>query len=219
MKKARLTQEKGRGRKIQMNTNGKIPATPNKHKRKKRNPTGIMGYSVHVLYDGYSKMTDEGMKANCTCTLIKGRKKIIVDTMTPWDKQRIIDGLAQHNLSPDEIDYVVCTHGHSDHIGNNNLFLNAKHIVGFSLSCKDLYYIHPFETGDLFEREEDIAEPYLWQHVAGSDEPDLQQQNRNKTLELADWIVPGHGPMFRVTPQMKKHAEIAMNPSDNAHYI
>ncbi|XP_067008444.1 metallo-beta-lactamase domain-containing protein 1 isoform X3 [Anabrus simplex] len=215
-----------------------------------------MGYSVHVLYDGYSKMTDEGMKANCTCTLIKGRKKIIVDTMTPWDKQRIIDGLAQHNLSPDEIDYVVCTHGHSDHIGNNNLFLNAKHIVGFSLSCKDLYYIHPFETGepyvidddvkvvptpghtladvsvivntnegiiavtgDLFEREEDIAEPYLWQHVAGSDEPDLQQQNRNKTLELADWIVPGHGPMFRVTPQMKKHAEIAMNPSDNAHYI
>jgi len=51
-----------------------------------------MTYEVHVLYDGYSKMTDEGMVANCTCTLIKGPKLIIVDTMTPWDKEKIITG-------------------------------------------------------------------------------------------------------------------------------
>lgn len=48
-----------------------------------------------------------------------------------------------------DVDYVVCSHGHSDHIGNNNLFLNAKHIVGFSISCKDLYFIHPFDTGEI----------------------------------------------------------------------
>lgn len=47
-----------------------------------------------------------------------------------------------------DVDYVVCSHGHSDHIGNNNLFLSAKHIVGFSVSYKDLYFIHPFETGE-----------------------------------------------------------------------
>jgi len=51
-----------------------------------------MTYDVHVLYDGYSKMTDEGMVANCTCTLIKGPELIIVDTMTPWDKEKIITG-------------------------------------------------------------------------------------------------------------------------------
>jgi hypothetical protein len=52
-----------------------------------------MTYQVHVLYDGYSKTTEEGMVANCTCTLIKGQKHIIVvDTMTPWDKDKIIKG-------------------------------------------------------------------------------------------------------------------------------
>jgi hypothetical protein len=51
-----------------------------------------MAYEVHVLYNGYSKTREEGMVANCTCTLIKGQKYIIVDTMTPWDKENIIKG-------------------------------------------------------------------------------------------------------------------------------
>jgi hypothetical protein len=51
-----------------------------------------MTYEIHVLYNGYSKMTDEGMVADCTCTLIKGPKLIIVDTMTPWDKEKIVAG-------------------------------------------------------------------------------------------------------------------------------
>jgi glyoxylase-like metal-dependent hydrolase (beta-lactamase superfamily II) len=58
-------------------------------------------------------------------------------------------------------------------------------------------------SGDLFEREEDIADPSLWQYVAGSDDPEKQRQNRNKILQIADWIVPGHGPMFKVTEEMK----------------
>jgi glyoxylase-like metal-dependent hydrolase (beta-lactamase superfamily II) len=61
----------------------------------------------------------------------------------------VFAGLGQYGVQCSDIHYVVCTHGHSDHIGNNNLFLNAKHIVGFSISCKDLYVIHPFETGEI----------------------------------------------------------------------
>ena len=53
-------------------------------------------------------------------------------------------GLASHGLQPDNIDHVVCTHGHSDHVGNLNLFLNARHIVGFDVCQKDLYTDHPF---------------------------------------------------------------------------
>lgn len=52
------------------------------------------------------------------------------------------------NLCPNDIQYVVSTHGHSDHIGNNNLFLQAKHIVGFSVSFEDKYYLHPFDKGN-----------------------------------------------------------------------
>ena len=60
-----------------------------------------MSYQVHVLSDGYSRLDGEGsMLANCTCTLIKGPKNVIVDTMTPWDGQVIVAGLGKHGLKP-----------------------------------------------------------------------------------------------------------------------
>lgn len=46
--------------------------------------------------------------------------------------------LKSHGVIPEDINYVVSTHGHSDHIGNNNLFLKAKHIVGFNISDRNL---------------------------------------------------------------------------------
>uniref|UniRef100_A0AAG5DD98 Metallo-beta-lactamase domain-containing protein 1 n=1 Tax=Anopheles atroparvus TaxID=41427 RepID=A0AAG5DD98_ANOAO len=59
-----------------------------------------------------------------------------------------IRGLQEHQLHPDDIDYVVSTHGHSDHLGNNNLFLRAKrHIVGTNISQRNRYYIHDFNAG------------------------------------------------------------------------
>lgn len=79
--------------------------------------------------------------------------------------------------------------------------------------------MHQF-LGDLFEREEDISNPDLWQHIAGSDEPSLQSQNRNRVLQIADWIIPGHGPKFQVSKKMKEDAKCVLNNSDNQfHYI
>jgi glyoxylase-like metal-dependent hydrolase (beta-lactamase superfamily II) len=52
-------------------------------------------------------------------------------------------------------------------------------------------------TGDLFEREEDLTDPSLWRDLGGSENPELQQANREKILAIADYIVPGHGPMFK----------------------
>lgn len=48
---------------------------------------------VIVLFDGYSKQLDDTrMDANCTCTLVRGEKNIIIDTMTAWDRDKIIEG-------------------------------------------------------------------------------------------------------------------------------
>lgn len=192
-------------------------------------------YHVHVLFDGYSKVTEEGMLANCTCTLITGPQNIIVDTMTAWDGQKLKAALENHKLSPNDINWLICTHGHSDHIGCNYLFQNAKHVVGFSYSYKDIYFDFDFSsgqemqidenvkiiptpghtlqdvtvlvenphkgtiaiTGDLFEKEEDLEDESIWK-AAGSDNEELQAKNRKRILELARWIVPGHGPMFEV---------------------
>lgn len=52
--------------------------------------------------------------------------------------------LSKKNLDTTDITHVVCTHGHSDHVGNLNLFTKALHIVGQSISQGDEYIIHSF---------------------------------------------------------------------------
>ncbi|VVC90517.1 unnamed protein product [Leptidea sinapis] len=189
--------------------------------------------AITIIHNGYSFMNNGEMFANCTCTLIKGTHNIIIDTMTAWDSEVILRGLRKENIHPDQIDYVVSTHGHSDHIGNNNLFLKATHIVGFSISHKDKFYIHPFENG-----EEYIINDYvkviptpghtlsdvtvlvtsedrkvhaiagicccLIVHQDGSENPVLQRKNRLMIANMANWIIPGHGPMFKVTPEIRE---------------
>ena len=186
------------------------------------------------------------MKANCSCSLIRNdNHNIIVDSMTPWDGLKIKESLRKYNLEPEQIDFVVSTHGHADHVGNNNLFLNASHIVGFSVSKEDEFYLHPFDegvsyfigeendidkievtptpghtmesvsvivktkdsstvviAGDLFENEEDLKDPQIWLG-AGSENKEQQEIHRLRILGIANYIVPGHGPMFKVTDESK----------------
>ncbi|KAK9738696.1 Metallo-beta-lactamase superfamily [Popillia japonica] len=104
-------------------------------------------YEVVVLFNGYSCNTEGGSQSNCTCTLIKGPKNIIVDTMTAWDGNRLQNALEEQGLKCSDIDYVVCTHGHSDHIGCNYLFQCAMHIVGFCISKNHYYFDFDFSTG------------------------------------------------------------------------
>lgn len=222
---------------------------------------------VIVLFDGYSENGVDGvMNANCTTTLIRGKQTLtIVDTRTAWDGEALVAGsnanlstrfrfrkpppmnlyffsaeLAKHSIRPNEITHVVCTHGHSDHIGCNYLFLDAKvHIVGKSISNRCEYSLHSFEMsdyriddgicvtmtpghtmdsvsvvvehsnlgvvaicGDLFERFEDVADENIWMD-AGSEDRCLQQMHRLRMADLADVIIPGHGPIFSVTDHMK----------------
>lgn len=65
--------------------------------------------------------------------------------MTPWDCEVLLKELKRHHAKPEDINYVVCSHGHSDHIGNLNLFLNAEHFVGSCRSFKHIYYCHDFD--------------------------------------------------------------------------
>ncbi|CAG9761889.1 unnamed protein product [Ceutorhynchus assimilis] len=101
---------------------------------------------LKVLFPGFSEIIqpdNNNTRANCTCTLIKGPPNIIVDTMTAWDGPKLVEALQKNGLSPDDIDYLICTHGHSDHIGCNYLFQKATHIVGFSISHKETYFSSP----------------------------------------------------------------------------
>lgn len=195
-------------------------------------------YKVSVLLVGYGYTdADNRYRADGTCTLISGNgKRILVDTGSPRDKERLLEKLKQHGISPQEINYVVCTHGHVDHVGNLNLFDNAVQMVSHDiLQEQDIYTDLPenfkegapycidgeniqvvctpghtpqdvsvivrgtgFGTvvvcGDLFEHEDDEN---LWREF--SESPDKHRESRQKVLEIADWIVPGHGKMFKVS--------------------
>lgn len=149
--------------------------------------------------------------------------------------------------SPEQIDFLVCTHGHSDHVGNNNLFTTAKaHFLGQCISHKNKYFFHNFKdsaykisddveviatpghtlscvsvivrnatisngsdpatiavVGDLFEKEEDINDKSIWLEAGSENESD-QITNRLKIAEIADIIIPGHGPPFHVTERYRE---------------
>ncbi|KRT82428.1 hypothetical protein AMK59_3223 [Oryctes borbonicus] len=195
---------------------------------------------IIVLFDGYSVNSEQGSQSNCTCTLIKGNKNVIVDTMTAWDGPKLEKAIEENGLKCSDIDYVVCTHGHSDHIGCNYLFQNAIHIVGRCVSKKDVYYNFDFAagkpylidvnirviptpghtlqdvsvlvstdkglyaiTGDLFENKDDEN---LWYRLE-VDDAELQRKYRSEMLRHADFIIPGHGPMF---PAKYKYDQITI---------
>jgi len=191
-------------------------------------------YEVIVLRPGYASWTGPAtQKAGGTITLLRGRYNVIVDTGNPCDRPILVKALASESLRLRDIHYVVCTHGHSDHVGNNSLFPKATFIVSYDISRGDQYTFHNFQkqgpyridddveiiytpghtkqdisvlvrtrrgivavTGDLFESEKDLTDDQLWHQF--SEYQEEQQESRRKILDVADYVVPGHGDIFEV---------------------
>jgi len=201
-----------------------------------------MKNNVVVLKEGYSFVSEIGEhKADCSISLVIGsQKNILVDTGLPVDKEFIISALKSHGLEVQNIDVVVGTHGHSDHIGNIGLFPDALLIVSCDICRRDVYLDNkltqdvpyaldadidvmytPGHTGrdvsvvvrdsqhgtvviagDLFESESDIEDANRWIEV--SENLAIQAQSRSRVAAVTDYIVPGHGSMFKLTNNHKK---------------
>lgn len=186
---------------------------------------------------------------------------VLFDTMGPWEKDILVRRLESLKLHVDDIEYLVCSHSHPDHVGNLNLFTKAKkHFVGTSVYSKDIYDLNCFEptgshkynppkatggdtmdvidyeyyaldsylsieptqghtmecislivsncdnygtvglVGDLFENSTDINDDSIWLG-AGSQNPDLQRANRSKIYNKVDFILPGHGEIFKISKE------------------
>ena len=65
-----------------------------------------------------------------TIYLIKlNDQNIMIDTSSKENEKELLKDLAQLNLKPEDINTLIITHSHWDHIGNNDLFKNAKIIT------------------------------------------------------------------------------------------
>ncbi|MHA1144139.1 MAG: MBL fold metallo-hydrolase [Candidatus Helarchaeota archaeon] len=65
--------------------------------------------------------------ARSTVTLIQTEaNNILIDTSREDDEKYIINALRQHDLKPDDINIIINTHCHKDHVENNSLFPSAR---------------------------------------------------------------------------------------------
>lgn len=65
--------------------------------------------------------------------LSNGNRRIVVDTGMPHESHQLIAALAARDLRPSDIQFVVNTHFHLDHVLNNNLF--PKSLIYGSQEC------------------------------------------------------------------------------------
>ena len=154
-------------------------------------------------------------------------KNILVDTGNPQDKEKIIDALKKRKLSPEDINLVIITHFHPDHTGCNYLFEKARFIALGVSFWEDIFDRDPENqrltknlkliptpghsedsatllvktnqgiaacTGDLFWFKGDEKAKLLEEDCFNKK---LFYKNRQRILNLADFIIPGHGKMFK----------------------
>ncbi len=133
--------------------------------------TGTAAPRIDVVLDGFAISTSAGRLAMCEVVLIEGNGadgrpvRILVDPAHVGRRVNLLDALASAGLAAADIDMVVLTHGHWDHVQNIDVFAHAP------------VYLHPDErrycgrphrndwatpawTGDILERMQlrEIAE-------------------------------------------------------------
>jgi glyoxylase-like metal-dependent hydrolase (beta-lactamase superfamily II) len=90
---------------------------------------------LDTLLQGYRIGTDQGDIAFCGINMIEGLdengtlKRILVDTGHAGRRPVLEAELAKRGLTAADIDIVVCTHSHWDHVENLNIFDQAQIVM------------------------------------------------------------------------------------------
>ena len=183
---------------------------------------------VKVLRVGQFQLFEGGggCRARCTVSLIRGGgKNIIVDPGGLGESGEILKLLEGEELTASDVDYVILTHFHPDHVGNMCLFSNATFVDGVEYFRGDFFTFYTGEflltdkvrvvstpghcsnddcsvivegevgvvaiVGDLFWYGQDDEPPFIFDQVS-------LRKSREVILRVADFIVPGHGDLFKV---------------------
>ncbi len=105
-----------------------------------------------------------GDKNSSHVYLVKGEyKNVLIDTGVKGNFPRIVEGLAQAGLKVIDIDLVINTHEHFDHVGSNLFFhessITAAHrFAATKIELQDEYVVHAAKHGEEIIR----AKFHLW---------------------------------------------------------
>ncbi len=139
----------------------------------------------------------EKAQAKVESYLVRGKVKAMIDTGPPQDSMDTIDSLLQSaGLSLGEIDLILHTHGHLDHIGGDSLF-HARGGAQLMIHKKDAVFLEDHgRSFDLFyapgrgEKVQQEKAAFLKEM-----EPELKA---DRLLEDRDLIDLGEGVQLRV---------------------
>lgn len=179
---------------------------------------------VKVLIKGYTSADAEGRTCS-TISLIKDENVVmIIDPGTARSQDVIIEALKKEGVAISDINFVFITHSHIDHYRNIGMFSKAKTLEYFGIWDEDKDGVdwkeeftpniriiktpgHNYDGLTLLVKTEKgiiaICGDVFWKEDFPEDDPyasapEKLKESRKKVLEMADWIIPGHGPMFKV---------------------
>ena len=179
---------------------------------------------VKILVQGYASDDGPEAKACSTITLVKDKDVVMVVDPGTVESQEVIEtALEKEGLIAEDINWVCITHSHIDHYRNIGMFKKAKALEYFGIWDKDndaqewseqftndirikktpghsydsitLFVTTPNGViaicGDVFwKKNYPEIDPY-------ASDPEELENSRRKVLEMADFVVPGHGEMFK----------------------
>lgn len=183
---------------------------------------GKMSARVDVLHAGYAR--SDGVAS--TVGLIRdGSRVIVVDPGMVADRASILEPLDRLGVEPAQVTDVVISHHHPDHTVNIALFPPVRLHDHWAVYQGDQWTDRRAEGATISENVRLIETPghtpqdittlvatadgtvafthlWLFEGMEGDRRAtDLDQLllQRERVLELADLVVPGHGPPFEVT--------------------
>lgn len=176
---------------------------------------------VDVLFTGYV-----GDRVAGTVSLVRDDDAVVVidPGMVP-DRSVILDPLARLGVRPADVTDIILSHHHPDHSMNIALFPEVRVHDHWAVYERDIWTSRPadgFEVcksvalmGTPAHTPQDIttlvttdeaiyAFTHLWWNNSATEDPlaadpESLQPNRDRVLELATVIVPGHGAPFAAT--------------------
>ena len=178
--------------------------------------------TVDLLHAGYASD-----RVGSSIVLVRdGDARIVCDPGMVSSRSKILDPLAALDVAPESVTHVFLSHHHPDHTVNIALFPNAEVVDfwaryrndvwldhegdGYRLSPNATLWLTPGHTNEdaslIVEAEgETYAMTHLWwtpdrEPVVDplADDQASIEVNRQRILDVATIVIPGHGGAFRV---------------------
>jgi len=193
-----------------------------------------------------SKAESGGEEKTCaTISLVRdGALIMVVDPGVLESQQILIGALQNEGLTVNDVNVICITHSHIDHYRNIGMFPEAKALDYFGVwdknVCEDWQEQfapniqilrtpgHDYTSITLFVRTDDgvvaICGDVFWKENYPEEDvyatsPQELKKSRRLVLKMADWIIPGHAGIYRVSRGTDKESAERKNRNQDIFAI